>query len=210
MFLGNAWNAEDYQYELAPTATRSNGVFPNYRVIGDNKYDIDDIFTFIRFWNYSQEQASLKEIPVNVIAETNNELPQRTKDSETGIVVEKRITTTQFDSEGGVSTVTFDLKNEHQKMVKGMSLVINYDPNLLEFIQVIDTDLFNINNGNTIHLNYADTARGILTVQVVNFGDPTGTVGRTISSLEFIAKQAKRFSVIYSIRCPTRKRCEIN
>jgi|GEM_PF-5137546 len=84
--------------------------------------------------------------------------------------------------------VTYDFTLSHPDSVEGLSLIIDYDEDKLTLKNVEDRGLFDIHSENAnVFLSHADTANGILTLNVANFGALSSITDRGIVSVTFSA-----------------------
>ncbi|MAL17920.1 MAG: hypothetical protein CL667_09415 [Balneola sp.] len=84
--------------------------------------------------------------------------------------------------------VTYDFSLSHPDSVEGLSLIIDYDEDKLTLEGVEDRGLFDIHSENAnVFLSHADTANGILTLNIANFGTLSSITDRDMVSVTFSA-----------------------
>ena len=66
----DAWNVDDYSYEIGPV----NGSLPNLRLIPDQQFNIDDMMTFIRYWNWAKVNGMVSGKIIDTVGTIDNSI----------------------------------------------------------------------------------------------------------------------------------------
>ncbi len=79
--------------------------------------------------------------------------------------------------------------------ISAVELVLRYAPDKLKFLGIKDKRIFNgIEGGETIFLSYVDTVRGVIVVDIANFGELGVVKGLPIAVLTFTSVEGGEVS----------------
>ncbi|MEQ9353698.1 MAG: FG-GAP-like repeat-containing protein [Vicingaceae bacterium] len=206
MLFSDGWDDNDFRYELSPVIVKPNSTFPKIRLIGNQKYDINDLVNFIRIWNYGQEIQS-KEVGGNDLLAKS--LANKEDIQYQEVISSELVSTSDFySSEDKNVELTYSFTLNTDKLLKGMSIQFKYDKKAVKVTEILDAKLFEVNEkGNNLFLSHNDTTNGILTMQVVNFGADVDIEGSEIAQVTFSSKSKKElemevFSDIRTVKGP--------
>ena len=61
------WRINDYRFETGP----ADGVMPHLVTLPDNRYDIEDLMTFIRYWNWANNSGNISYVVEGLMDDQN-------------------------------------------------------------------------------------------------------------------------------------------
>jgi hypothetical protein len=180
--FSDAWVNGSNNYELAPFITKPGFSYPKVRPQGNNVFDVDDLVTFIRFWNLS--------IQLNKVSDqTQAKLPiAQLKVSNAGdsaIRLEKKSAETIYTPNGSILEINYGIKLNNSRSLKALGLEIDFNPNQVSIQSVSDSKVFDVlEESNTVMLSHIDSTAGKLYVQAANFGKRAPAFGREIAEIK--------------------------
>ncbi len=178
----DAWNNNTAGFELAPLVEETFETFPKVRTIRDSVYDVEDLITFIRFWNYSISRGKIQ------LYDQNSKVNLKANSSEP-LAIKKKSVQNDYGSNGGQTKITYGIDLASATDLKALGLQLSFNPNEIELHSITNSKLFDTSEeSNTIFLSHIDTTRGLAFIQLANLGTSQPVVGREIAELEIISK----------------------
>ncbi len=182
--FSDAWINNDLSaYELAPFRVKSGSTFPDYRVdiVDANGFDIEDLITFIRYWNLSV-QLNKGSVYNQAKMTTANAKIQSGSEA---IRIEKKSSEKVYTADGGITEITYGIKLSSSQSLKGLGLQIEYNPNQVRIQSVSDSEVFNVyEESNSVMLSHIDSTAGLLYIQAANFGKRAPAYNREIAEIK--------------------------
>ncbi|MEX0610210.1 MAG: FG-GAP-like repeat-containing protein [Balneolaceae bacterium] len=215
VLFSEGWRNSDTQYETAPLIfTNSQAEFPNARVQNNGEFNIDDLVSFIRYWNLSQDlrgksqsdmaakvadgkpdtenrdhakqtSRSLKNADISNYRQDNFSLVE-ISDTLQYISYTKNERTREYSSTEKEREVSYTFSLSHPDSVQALSLVLEYDSDEIEIAHFEDHDLFDVGNqNNNIFLSHIDSVNGLATFNIANFGSLHPLAGKEAFTVTF-------------------------
>lgn len=198
--FGDGWRSDNFDYETGPLGFGTGLEFPRAQLNRDNQFNIEDLISFIRYWNFSQQQGKTSS---NKYAVSSSDITSAQKNSSTAqefvsdslqfISYTKKRSENEHSNSEQVPQVSYTFSLSHPDTVKAVELVIEYNPDEIRIADVEDLKLFRNKENNTDHVfvTHSDTVNGTFTMNIANFGT-LSTIGvKEIATVTFDALSFK-------------------
>lgn len=194
--FGDGWRSTNFDYETGPLSYSAGLNFPHAQINKDNQFNVEDLITFIRYWNLSQQQSKTVNNKYATYynglnsAQKNSGTPKQfVSDSLQFISYTKRHSENEYSNTEQAPQVSYTFSLSHPDTVKAIELVIEYDPAEIRIADVEDLKLFHNTENNTDHvfITHSDTVNGVFTMNIANFGTLSTIGAKEIASVTFDA-----------------------
>lgn len=205
--LRDAWVHDDFSKEMGPV----DGAFPTLRVIPDSLFDVEDLITFIRYWNDAFAKSATQSIAsASKITKSSTQrarqLKSQTKSDLKYVDFVLKTATDPYQPANGQNAsqwVEYDLMVNYPDNLLGMEVILEYDPVSLHLRQIKNNKLFEqTKGGQTIFLSHVDSLNGIAIINTANFGRLGKTGNKSLATFRFELREGAvgEFSLGYDIR----------
>ena len=190
VLISSVWNTDDYKYDIAPYLSLETDDFPGWAAVGDSKYNIQDLYVFIQYWNYSiQNPKYIQRLLTKSLS--NDEFK-----NDGSIEINRLDINNEFDINGGETQLIYSIINRNSSPIHAINLEIEYDPEVLNFKELNDSKVFNTEkNSNSVLISSVDSVSGTIVINVANFGKISSSNDREIVNISFQVKKASNTDI---------------
>lgn len=198
--FGDGWRSTNFDYETGPLSYSAGLNFPNAQISKDNQFNVEDLITFIRYWNLSQQQSKTRANKyaasydgINLARKNSGTYNEIVSDSLQFISYTKKQSENEYSNSEQTPQVSYTFSLSHPDTVKAIELVIEYNPSEIRIADVEDLKLFRNKENNTDHVfvTHSDTVNGIFTMNIANFGTLSTIGEKEIATVTFDALSFK-------------------